>query len=730
MSQDKKDNGESRFPVRMQGGPPMLPEASGRTIATLETYQASTPDLRDYVNILRRRKAAILICLGAIFGLSVLVTVLTPKTYEATATLLISEVRAGSSQSDDDTVPAAMAAMGSPNLDTHVQLILGELTAEDTSKWLRENGGPILSPDVLHKSVTARAVRDTQLIRVSARARTTENAQKIANGAATTYVLMNRRRARGSSESTGRYLSEQLTIAKQNLTRAESEIQAFKESTGTVASDAAANELLSRAAALRSDVDGTGADLAQARARVSRIRDQLVKQNMSIKSGQVRDNAVVQQLRAKLARLEGERLAAQARYTSEYQGPVNQIDEQIRLVRQQLDEEIRRIVAGGSGDLQLQQSLTAQLIQTEAEAAALKARHQQLQADVRRANRELGEIPSRQITLAGLQRQVDVAQNIYSDLLRRSQEIEIGRVMALGNADIVEPAAMPRLPVKPNIPLNLLLGILLGLGVGAGVALVQDQLDDTVRDQAEASRLADAPVLGTIPAFDCNGTPATLTSGVPQTMACEAYRALRYCLDFVTQGERGRVVLVTSPGQFEGKSTTVLNLARAVAMTGRRVILVDTDLRRSGLGRMLGVEGGKGITDVLLGEANLQDALTRCKEPGLTVLGCGKQVPNPTELLDSPAMRELVAGLRRHADLVILDSPPVLAVADGLVLANLSDAVLMVCVAGQSHRYDLQLARTLLSRVGESVSGVVLNKLGEKPGYGYRGRRYYYQCYK
>lgn len=719
-----------QLPVPSRAQPPAPAGGAGPTIATLETFEQPTPGLRDYLNLLRRRRRAILLSLGAIFGLSILVTLLTPRTYEAQATILISEAQRSGSQSSDNGVPPNMAAMGSPNLDTHVQLLLGDLTAEEAAKWLRENGGPVVSPGVLRKSVTAKAVRDTQLVRINARARTIENAHRIADATATTYVRMNRERARGSSETTGRYLSEQLAIAKHNLARAESELQAFRESTGTIASDAAADELLNRAASLRSDVDATGADLAQLRARVDRIRDQLGKQNMSIKSGQVRDNAVIQQLRAKLAELQGQRLAAQARYTPEYPGPINQIDEQIRLVQEQLDEEIRRIVGGGTGDLELQQSLTAQLIQAEAEAAALRARHQKLQEDLARASRELGKIPSRQVTLSGLQRQVDVAQNVYSDLLQRSQQIEVGRVMALGNADIVEPATVPRLPVKPNVPLNLVLGILLGLGVGVGVALVQDQLDDTVRDQSEAARLADAPVLGAIPVFGHEATPAALTSGGPQAVAVEAYRALRYCLDFVTQGERGRLILVTSPGQFEGKSTTVLNLARAVSLTGRRVILVDTDLRRSGLGRMLGAKPEPGVTDVLLGEATLQDVLQRCREPGLRFLGSGKQVPNPTELLDSAAMRDLVAELRREADLIIFDSPPVLAVADSLVLASLSDAVLMVCVAGQSHRYDLQLARALLSRVGETVSGVVLNKLGERAGYGYGDRPYYYGKYE
>jgi len=719
------DDPRERLPARMEPLHPAIAETGPRAIATLETHPyEAPPGLRDYVSMLQRRKWAILISLGAVFALSIIVTAVTPRTYESTATLLISELAPKSSKPTDSQ--DAMAAMGSPNLDTHVQLIQGEATAEETAKWLAQNGGPSLTAQQVRARVSARSVRDTQLIRIVARARTTEDAQKIAGAAAKTYVALNRGRARGSSETTGRYLAEQLAIAREKLTKAESELRSFRESSGTIAADAAAGELLNRAAALRSSADTTAADLAQARERTGRIRAQLAEQNLSIKSGQVRDNAVVQQLRARLAELQGQRLAAQAKYTADYPGPLAQIDEQIRLVKQQLDAEIKHVVGSGGGDLALQQQLTGDLIKAEAESAALKARYQQIQAELRQANGELGKIPARQVTLANLQRQVDVAQNIYSELLQRSQEIEVGRVMALGNADIVEPASLPRLPVKPNIPLNLTLGLLLGLGVGIGVALVQDQLDDTVRDQSEAARLAAAPVLGTIPVFQPNGQTGALAPGGPAAMATEAYRALRYCLDFVTQGERGRVVLVTSPAQFEGKTTTVWNLARAVAVTGRRVVLVDSDLRRSGLGRLLGLHGKPGVTDVLLGEVALRDALQRHTESGVLFLSAGKEVQNHTELLDSDAMRELLRELRQEADLVILDSPPVLAVADSLVLARLSDDVLMVCVTGQSHRHELQLARTLLSRVGESVSGVVLNKIGERAGYGYQGR-YYYQ---
>ncbi len=720
------DERDHDLPARMERMYPAPMDAGPRSIATLEAYPSPAPGLRDYVGMLQRRKWAILASLVGVFVVSTIVTALTPKTYESTATLLISEIDPKTAKSTASDRQDTMSAMGSLNLDTHVQLIQGEATIDATAKRLARDGGPAFSIAQLRGRLSARPVRDTQLIRIVARAPSIADAQKIADAAAQTYVEMNRGRARGASETTGRYLEVQVAEAKAKLNKAENDLRSFRESSGTVASDAAASDLLSRQASLRTSSESTAADLAQARERTSRIRAKLAEQNLSIKSGEVRNNDVIRQLRAKLAELQGQRYAAQERYTPEYPGPLAQIDEQIRLTKQQLDSEIKHVIGATGGDLDLQQRLNSDLFQAEADSAALRARYQRLQTELAQAGSELGRIPARQVRLANLQRQVDVAQNVYSDLLRRSQEVEVGRVMALGNADVVEPASRPRLPVKPNIPLNLVLGLLLGLGVGIGVALVQEQLDDTVRDQTEAAQISAAPVLGTIPVFQPNGSTGALPSGGPASVATEAYRALRHCLDFITQGERGRVVLVTSPGQYEGKTTTVSHLARAVAMTGRRVLLVDADLRRAGLGRLLGLHGTKGLTDVLLGEASLDQALQRHQESGILFLSAGKDVPNHTELLDSEAMGQLLRDLRQRADLVIMDSPPVLLVSDSLVLARLSDDVLMVCVAGQSHRHELQLAKTLLSRVGESVSGVVLNKIGQKAGYGYN-RGYYYQ---
>jgi polysaccharide biosynthesis transport protein len=728
MSHSDHTNGDSRLPVPVETTPrALVREQGGRALARpFDTWEPPTPGVQDYVNVFLRRKWAVIISLAVVLMASIVITAITPRTYEATATVLVTEPPKQDSGQANSSQINPLTAAGSPNMETHVQLLQGDAEAVETAAWLRQHGGPELTPEVLEKRISSKSVRDTQLIRISAISGRAEDAQRIANAAAQAYISMNQRRARGGSETTGKFLGEQLEMVKQNVTRAENAVRAYKETTGTVSADASATDLTGRVASLQAECDRTGADLAQARQRLSQINRQLSEQNRIIGGGGGRDDVAIQKLKGQLADLKQKRMAAAAKYTSEFSEPVRQLDDQIKQLEAQLETEIRRVVRGPSGDLAIQQQLTSKRIDALAEVSALSGRHSQLQAELAQARSSLTRIPGRQLELANLQRQLDVAQGVYSDLLKKGQEVEVGRVMALGNVDVAEAASRPRLPVKPNVPLNLVLGLFLGLALGVGVALLQDQLDDSVRDPAEASRLASAPVLGTIPAFARPEQPGLLPASADHNNALEAYRALRYCLDFVTPGERARAILVTSAGPSEGKSTTVLNLARAVALTGKRVLLVDTDLRRFGLRRMLKIEETRGLTDVLMGEAELGEVLQKNIESGLTLLTAGKQVPNATELLDSPAMRQLLEALRDEADLVIFDSPPVLSVADTLVLASLADAVLMVCVAGQSHRHDVQLARQLLSHVGENITGIVLNKVGQKAGYGYHNRYYYY----
>ncbi|GAB1822460.1 tyrosine-protein kinase domain-containing protein [Herbidospora sp. RD11066] len=267
---------------------------------------------------------------------------------------------------------------------------------------------------------------------------------------------------------------------------------------------------------------------------------------------------------------------------------------------------------------------------------------------------------------------------------------------------VIDPATPSPAPVSPKPVLNVAAGILLGLVFGYGFLMLRSRLDTTIADSDDLAAALGAPTLGVIGRQRRH--PLVVT---------ESYRALRTNLQFVGVDGRPRSLLVTSCGTGEGKSTLAINLALAVAQTGRRVALVDADLRRPSIVRHLGLEAAMGLTDVLVGSARLPEVLTVWR--GIDVLPSGRVPANPSELAGSPGMHRVMSDLTADHDLVIVDAPPLLPVTDAAVLAVTCDGVLLVARAGRTRRDALTRAAGQLERVRARLVGGVLNFAPVRP---------------
>lgn len=279
---------------------------------------------------------------------------------------------------------------------------------------------------------------------------------------------------------------------------------------------------------------------------------------------------------------------------------------------------------------------------------------------------------------------------------------------------IVEPATAPAMPTSPNKKMNLLVGTVLGLGLGLLIAMGRTALDKRIRGEADLRRLTDSPLLGGI-AFDrdAENTPL-LTQAAPQSPRAESFRQIRTNLQFANIGHSSKVTLVTSSLPGEGKSTTATNMAIALAQAGKRVVLIDADLRRPMVAEYLGLEGGAGLTTALLGVTELQDLLQPWGADDMHVLTSGQIPPNPSELLGSQAMNDLVGKLEANFDSIIIDAPPLLPVTDAAVLAQKVGGVVLVVGSGKVKSQDLEKAVTSLKLVNADVLGIVLNLLPTK----------------
>jgi non-specific protein-tyrosine kinase len=323
------------------------------------------------------------------------------------------------------------------------------------------------------------------------------------------------------------------------------------------------------------------------------------------------------------------------------------------------------------------------------------------------------EDPALAAVLANATAQAFIDQNKVTDL---SQP---------GSVSVVELATMPTSPVKPQIPLNVALGIVAGLVVAAGLVLFMEYLDDTVKSEQDVERLAGLTTLGMVVRFGRRGSRQPVSGYGSRSPAAEAYRAIRTSVQFASMDRPGQVLLVTSPNAGDGKSTTAANLAVTMASAGKRVVLVDGDLRKPSLHQVFNLENKVGLTSALLSGNGARSCIQSSGFDNLLVLASGPLPPNPSELLSSPRMRDLVEALRREADVVVMDSPPALLVTDATLLAALADGTILVAEAGRTRSAALRQAVDGLSRATDRLLGVVLNKTGRR---GTAAYHHYYQA--
>ena len=292
-----------------------------------------------------------------------------------------------------------------------------------------------------------------------------------------------------------------------------------------------------------------------------------------------------------------------------------------------------------------------------------------------------------------------------------------------GTVSVVEPAVPPTTPVKPRVTLNMMLGMIAGLLVAAGLVFVMEYLDDTVKGEQDVERVAGLTTLGMVVRFGRKESRQLLGGYGSRSPAAESYRAIRTSVQFATMDRRGQVLLVTSPNAGDGKSTTAANLAVTMASAGKRVILVDADLRKPTLHQVFNLENRVGLTSALLSGNGTRSYIQPSGFDNLSVLASGPLPPNPSELLSSPRMRDLVDALRRETDVVVMDSPPALVVTDATLLSALADGTILVAEAGHTRSAALRQAADGLSRATDRLLGVILNKVGR------RGAPSYYHYY-
>lgn len=361
----------------------------------------------------------------------------------------------------------------------------------------------------------------------------------------------------------------------------------------------------------------------------------------------------------------------------------------------------------------LERELNNRIRAAQTELAEAQANERNLDALLEQVKAEAFEVNRKQIAFDQLQREANNDQRLYDLVLTRLKDIELSGMLRTTNVRSLDAARPSWMPVSPNVKQNLLFGLVAGLVLGVGVVLGREFLDSTVKTQEDVEERLKVPFLGLFPMVGEPGevapAPDLHVFKHPNSAAAECCRAIRTNLLFATPDEPFKTLVVTSSGPEEGKSTITISLGVAMAQSGSRVLLVDTDMRRPRLHKAFGVANDVGVSSLIVGEGSLERAAKSTEVPGLFVLPCGPIPPNPAELLHAQGFEKLLAELSEKYDRIIFDSPPINAVADAVVLGAQVDGVVLVLKALRTQRELARRGLRTLHDVNANVLGAVLN---------------------
>jgi capsular exopolysaccharide synthesis family protein len=347
--------------------------------------------------------------------------------------------------------------------------------------------------------------------------------------------------------------------------------------------------------------------------------------------------------------------------------------------------------------------LRSQIAGDESQIATLKGQQQTVGGLVR-------ALPNVSRQLADLQRNAQLAEGVYNALRQHYNDALVAKTMALSNVTVDQPAEARFAKTIPNIPLTIALGLILGAMLGIAGVFTVDFFDNSLKDENDVRRALPWPVLAQVPQLDASNKRTQGKLPMLRTLTIEAYLQLVTSLRFASDKPL-RTLAVTSPSQGDGKSTVALSTAIAMAEMRPKVLIVDADLRHPTLHEKLGVDGGPGLSDVLVGEQRIEDVIITTRFGGLDFLPAGSQAPNPIKLIQSGHFDELVSTLLEKYQTIIFDTPALLPMVDAAALASKCDGSVLVIAAGRTDARSAQRALQRLSVAeGINIIGVVLNR--------------------
>ena len=719
LSQDKNEpvsteivpqtNGHALATDWRDGGP--------NTVSATGRYQMEATegiDLTQMLRIFQRRWKAMLLVFLAAMALSVVYLKTTKRVYQAVATLQI--VEGSKSMATVPGLEELLADKSDTSIETQMQLLGGPDVREAAVKSLSQSELQGLSSP---GDVSIDQLGRTNLLTIAARAYKPESAAALANAIGLQYEKITLKQNQALDEKRIGYVNDRLREIDGQRDDALERVRQFKQRTGTISVEDKSAGLSTRLASVQAALSQAKAERLAATATVQKANASLQKSPDELVPTSVNKNEAVVKLQTELTDLENEKASLSDEYqSSSYK--IRQLNSQISAIRRSLAREADRVVTSWQPN-----PIVAKRNDAQAEIWALDARIGALESQLQSANSELSTLPSQQVQLFKLESESKKQDERYLSMGATLQSLELGQQAREPDAQIITAAKPNRTPVSPNKKKVLMSGFVLGILAAIALALLWDALDDRLYSEDEVQRVTNFPILAQVPQLKHTAQQTLLASGDKITPLLESFRMLRANISFCATDRPIKSIVVTSSVPNEGKSSAALNLAIAAALGGERTILLDLDLRRPTQHTFLNVPLGPGFTSVVSGQNTLQEVLRASEIPDLQIITAGPVPPNPFKLLNSQIARQTITDILALADFVVIDTPPMLGLADARLISSLVDGTVMVVAMQETGRREVGRAGDLLNSTGNEVLGVVMTKVPTNAIGGYDTYRTY-----
>jgi polysaccharide biosynthesis transport protein len=727
-------------------GPRVYPELASQESA-----------IRDYLRVLLKRKWTVLACLFTVFSVVAIASLKMTPVYEASGSIAINKPDSSLGNFNNSTT-FNIDYYDPTDLETEVKILQSDLLALQVVKDLGldrrpEFGGKAalpssldLAPDPLQAdpnrtsallagfrgNLKVSLAPNTKIIEVHYISPDKQLAANVVNKLMEDYTENNFKSRFDSTMQAEDWLSKQLVDLQMKVETSQEKLVRYQKEHEILGIDEKQNITTAKLDELNKALTAAESDRMDKESVYRLVQSGDVETVASAVSALDAAGAGIQSASSLLGSLRSREadLKIQAAQLNTQFGPsypkLAQLNSQLKEIDAQILQETKKV----AGEVRGQYMAAVQ-------------RESLLHDALEKQKQEENKLNESAIDYSILKRDLDSYRQLYEGLMEKMKEAGVSAGLKSNNFRIVDVARVPTGPIEPNIPRNLAFAFILGLTSGVGLAFLQEGLDNTVRTSEQAQMISGLPALGMIPlpartareganpkrlviATSSKEAVELVAQSRPHSQMAESYRALRTSLLLTNLGAPPKVIIVTSALPQEGKTTTSMNTALVLAQKGVRVLLIDADLRRPSIHKILGMGPRSGLSNVLTGSATLQQTITRSSIlPNLYILPAGTPPPNPAELLASTNMRDVLEELRGQYDHIVVDTPPTLSVTDAVVLSPRADAIVLVIRSGQTTKQALRRSRDILTQVNAKVSGVLLNAVDlTSPDY------YYYYEYQ